>query len=219
MRPTNPPFKPFQTKEERENSLKDFIREALDETLAGRADAVSLLARSPSSPVVAALLAISDELAERRAGAAIILAGGTAAAANETWDLTFSSRLVHEIRLTSNPRVLDGHEQLIIGDRAVWYGDCMRRDPSKRDAFSLSLPNDAQVARAGRFAFQALWQRAQSIYRNAALSSVVVASSTASGASTVAAVPAGPAETLRHLGNNASSIAETLAAWQPSTRH
>lgn len=219
MRPTNPPFNPFETREERENSLKAFIRESLDETTTDRVDAISILARSPSSPVMAALLAISDELAERRAGVAIVLAGGSVAAENETWNLTFSSQLVHEIRLTSNSRILDGHEQLIVGDRSIWYGDCMRRDPAKRDAFSLSLPNNRSAVGVGRFAFKALWQRAQSIYRNAALSSVVVASSEAGGASTVAAVPAGPAETLRHLGGNGSSIAETLAAWQPSTRH
>jgi len=219
MRPKNPPFKPFETREERENSLRDFVRASLDETVNGRVDAIVLLARSPSSPVVAALLAVSAELAERRVGVAIVLAGGTAAAENETWNLTFSADLVHEIRLTSNPRVLDGHEQLIVGDRSVWYGDCMRRDPSKRDAFSLTLENNPEVARAGRFAFRALWQRAQSIYRNTALSSVVVASSDAAGSSTVAVVPAGPMETLGGLGGGNASIAETLAAWHPSTRH
>jgi hypothetical protein len=182
-------------------------------------DAIALLARSPSSPVMAALLAMSEELAERRAGALIVLAGGTAAAADETWNLTFSARFVHEIRLTSNPRILDGHEQLVVGDRSVWYGDCMRRDPAKRDAFSSSLPDNPEAVRKGRFAFQGLWRHAQSIYRNAALSSVVVATSDDANAHTVEAVPAGPADTLRHLGGNGSPIAETLAAWRPSTRH
>ena len=219
MRPTDPPFRPFETREERETSLKTFIRDALDETATGRTDAIAILARSPSSPVVAALLSMSDELAERRVGVSIVLAGGSVAARDETWNLTFSAKLVHEIRLTGNPRVLDGHEQLIVSDRAVWFGDCMRRDPGKRDAFSVSLPNNREAAIASRFAFGALWRSAQSIYRNAALSSVVVASSEAAGASTVAAVPAGPMETLRHLGGNGSSITETLAAWQPSTRH
>ena len=219
MRPTTPPFRPFETKEERESNLRTFIRDSLDEAASGRVDAIAVLARSPSSPVVEALLAMSEELATSRIGALVVLAGGTAAAENETWNLTFSSNFVHEIRLTSNPRVLDGHEQLIVGDRAIWYGDCMRRDPAKRDAFNSYLPNDPAAVRSGRFAFQSLWRRAQSIYRNAALSSVVVTSSTDNGAKTVAAIPAGPVETLRHLGNNGSSIAETLAAWQPSTRH
>jgi hypothetical protein len=219
MRPTNPPFRPFETKEERENNLREFIREALDETAGGRADAISVLARSPSSPVVAALLALSEELATRGIGAAVVLAGGTLAAANETWNLTFNSNFVHEIRLTSNPRILDGHEQLIVGERSVWYGDCMRRDPAKRDAFNSYLPNDPAAARAGRFAFQCLWQSAHSLYRNSALSSVVVTSPDGAGTKTVDAVPAGAVGSLHHLGGNGASIAETLAAWQPLTRH
>lgn len=219
MRPKTPPFKPFETKEERESTIIAFIREALDESTSGRDDAIALLARSPSSPVVAALLSLSDELAARRIGAAIVLAGGAAAAEDETWSLSFSAKFIHEIRLTSHPRVLDGHEQLIVGERSVWYGDCMRRDPLKRDAFAQFLANDPASVRAGRFTFRSLWRGAQSIYRNAALSSVVVTASGETGEQTVAAVPATPHEALNHLGGNGSSIAETLAAWQPSTRH
>ncbi len=218
MRAKSPPFKPFETKEERESSIKAFIADALDETMSGRGDAIALLARSPSSPVVAALLGLSEELAARRIGAAIVLAGGATASEDETWSLSFSAKFVHEIRLTSNPRVLDGHEQLIVGDRSVWYGDCMRRDPMKRDAFASFLPNDVAAVRASRFAFRSLWTRGQSIYRSAALAAVVVTASDALGLQTVAAVPTTPRETLQHL-SNGSSIAETLAAWQPSTRH
>ncbi|MGE3917760.1 MAG: hypothetical protein AB7F78_18865, partial [Hyphomicrobiaceae bacterium] len=136
MRAKTPPFKPLETREERESNIRAFIRDALDGAVESRDDAIALLARAPTSPVVAALLALSDELAERRIGAIIVLAGGATAAENETWSLSFSAKFIHEIRLTSNPRVLDGHEQLIVGDRAVWYGDCMRRDPLKRDAFT-----------------------------------------------------------------------------------
>lgn len=219
MRPNNPPFKPLESREERESRIKDFIRDALDETATGRADAIALLARSPESPAVAALLAMTDELAERRIGAVVVLAGGSAASEDETWNLSFNAKFVHEIRLTSNPRLLDGHEQLIIGDTAVWYGDCMRRDPLKRDAFSAFCPNDRDIARAGRFAFANLWQRAQSIYRNAALSSVVVTTRDVAGEQTLEVVPTGSIDTLSQRTANGSSIAETLAAWQPSTRH
>lgn len=222
MRAKTPPFRPFETKEERETTIKTFIREALDDATTGREDAIALLARSPSSPVVAALLAVSDELAERRIGAAIVLAGGATAAEDETWSLSFSAKFIHEIRLTSNPRLLEGHEQLIVGDRSVWYGDCMRRDPEKRDAFASFLNDDPAAARASRFAFCQLWRGAQSIYRNAALSSLVVTSSTAGGTQTLSAVSASPANAAQQLtvnGPNGPSVAETLAAWQPLTRH
>jgi hypothetical protein len=219
MRAKTPPFRPFETKEERENTIKAFIRDALDESTSGREDALALLARSPTSPVVTALLALSDELAERRIGAAIVLAGGATAAEDETWSLSFSARFIHEIRLTSNPRVLDGHEQLIVGDRSVWYGDCMRRDPLKRDAFTAFLPNDPACARASRFAFRGLWRGAQSIYRNAALTSLVVTAAGGANVETLAPVTAAPADGLQPIGQAGTSVAETLAAWQPSTRH
>jgi hypothetical protein len=219
MRAKTPPFNPTETNEERETTIRAFIRDAIDESVSGRADAIAIVARSPSSPVMAALLALSDELAHSQAGAAIVLAGGATAAEDETWSLSFNASFIHEIRLTSNPRILDGHEQLIVGDRSVWFGDCMRRDPRKRDAFVSFLPDNAAVARSSRFTFQRLWAGAQSIYRNAALTSVVVTASDASGTQTVAAVPATPRDALHHLGANGSSVAETLAAWQPSTRH
>lgn len=218
MRPKTPPFRPFETKEERESNIKDFIRGALDDATAGRDDAIALLARSPTSPVVAALLALTDELVERRIGAAIILAGGATAAEDETWSLSFNAQFVHEIRLTSNPRILDAHEQLIVGDRSLWYGDCMRRDPAKRDAFASFLRDDAGAVRSGRFAFRQLWRGAQSIYRNQALASLVV---TASSDDPSAAITGGPAvcDVLEQVSPNGVSIAETLAAWQPLTRH
>lgn len=222
MRAKTPPFRPFETKEERETTIKTFIREALDDATTGREDAIALLARSPSSPVVAALLAVSDELAERRIGAAIVLAGGATAAEDETWSLSFSAKFIHEIRLTSNSRILEGHEQLIVGDRSVWYGDCMRRDPVKRDAFASFLKDDPAAVRSGRFAFGELWRGAQSIYRNAALSALVVTSTTAGGTQTLSAIAApaaDPAQQLAASGAKGVSVAETLAAWQPLTRH
>jgi hypothetical protein len=223
MRANNPPFKPFETKEERESLIKSLILGSLDESTEGRVDAIALLARSPSSPVVSALLALSDELAERRVGASIVLAGGILAAEDETWSLSFSGKFVHEIRLTANPRVLDGHEQLIIGDRSVWFGDCMRRDPDKRDAYSAFHRDDPIVARRSRFTFARLWLGAQSIYRNAAVSAVVVTSAAGGDAPVVTEVAMMPEEAFRdglgQHGPGTGSIVETLAAWQPSTRH
>ena len=219
MRAKTPPFKPFETKEERESTIKAFIRGALDESATGREDAIALLARSPTSPVVGVLLALSDELAERGVGACIVLAGGATAAEDETWSLSFSAKFVHEIRLTNNPRILDGHEQLIVGDRSVWFGDCMRRDPLKRDAFASFLADDAAAARSGRFAFRQLWLGAQSIYRNAALSSVVVTATSLAQTPALTTMTAVCDGRLDPVGQPGSSVAETLAAWQPLRRH
>lgn len=220
MRANPPPFKPFETKEERESKIRDFITAALDERANGIEDAIAVLAQSPESPVMKALLGLSEVLAERRIGAAIVLAGGATAAANETWSLSFCSRFAHEIRLTSNPRILDGHEQLVLADRSIWYGDCMRRDPSKRDAFAIFLADAPEAARQGRMTFARVWERAQSIYRNGALSSVVVTTAAEASACSVTAVVAREdAPALAHRPGPAQSLAETLAAWEPSTRH
>lgn len=216
MRANPPPFKPFETKEEREANIRSFIETALAGEPDGRADAILVLALSPESPVAKALLSISNQLADRRLGAAIVFAGGATAAKDETWSLSFSARFLHEIRLTTHPRVLDAHEQIIVGSQALWYGDCMRRDPWKRDAFASFLPGSPDATRTARATFSRLWDRAQSIYRNTALSSVVLSTSCDQRSVGVTAVSAGA---LASEDAVLGSLGETLAAWQPSTRH
>lgn len=224
MRPKTPPFKPNETKEEREQKLRDFILAAIGERAIGRNDSVAVLARSPDSPVMRALLAVSGNLAACRAGASIILAGGALAAEDETWSLEFSANFVHQIRLTSNPRILDGHEQIVIGDSAAWYGDSMRRDPWKRDAFATFHANDPKSAHRARLTFGRLWDGAQCIYANPVLDTVIVSASKSS--------PVGPApiaaeaeeesverEPQPVAADAVCATVETLEAWQPSTRH
>jgi len=247
MRYRNPPFQPMQSREEREQSIKSFILQSLDASASGLSDAIAVLAHSPESPVVKALLSLSDELARHRVGAVMILTGGAMAAEDETWSLSFAKGFAHEIRLTSNPRILDGHEQLIVGARSIWYGDCMRRDPAKRDAYSVFMANQQTAAHQGRVTFSRLWAGAQSIYLNPALSAVVV---TAGGLEATrvsladdvqppiempASLEAGNLETGNletgnceagdleagglEAGGPALSVAETLQAWRPLTRH
>jgi hypothetical protein len=63
------------------------------------------------------------------------------------------------VRIANNPRLLDAHEQLIVGD-AIWYGDSMRRDPMKRDAFECTVVHDLEAVRRARAAFDNLWHSA-----------------------------------------------------------
>ncbi len=222
MRAKTPPFRPFETLEEREARLKTFIQHAISARPTARDDAILLVARSPESAVVRVILDLSSELAASGMGARIVLAGGAVAREDETWSLSFSGNFIHEIRLTSSPRILDGHEQIIVGDRAVWFGDCMRRDPSKRDAFSSFAAEAPDLASQGRFAFGQLWQRASSIYRNAGVAAVVVtASSASSGAFSGIARPEYDDASMVDCATSpiGPMTAETLAAWEPSTRH
>lgn len=227
MRPKTPPFQPNESKEERERKLRDFILSAAG-ALAHPGDVIAVLARSPDSPVMRALLSVSNELARLGAGARIILAGGAIAAEDETWNMVFAADFENEIRLTSNPRVLDAHEQIVIGDAAVWYGDTMRRDPWKRDAFAIFQTADATAAGRGRVTFERLWSRAQSIYANAAVEAVVMAAvrsapvAVADLAATFSAEAAAAdpePEPVHSAPDAVCATFETLEAWQPSTCH
>jgi hypothetical protein len=33
-----------------------------------------------------------------------------------------------------HPRLVEAHEQLVLGPETCWIGDCMQRDPAKCDA-------------------------------------------------------------------------------------
>ena len=227
MRPKTPQLTPAENKEERETRLRSFILAGLDQAGTSRSDAIAVLAQSPESPVARAVLSLSEELARRGLGATIILTGAATATANDTWNLEFHSGFVHEIRLTTNPRVLDGHEQLVVGDTSVWYGDCMRRDPLKRDTFERFIPDEPASGRAARLTFSRLWSAAQPIFANDAVASVTIAkvsSATAAAAAMdedeipgPAATEAGPSDT--GIIDPSRPIAETLGAWRPSTRH
>jgi hypothetical protein len=209
--PTGP-----RAREEREATLRAFILGEIEAASGERPDAIAVLAFSPESPVTRAVLSLSGDLAARGMGATIILTGGAAATANETWDLVFSSSFTHEIRLTTNPRVLDGHEQLIIGDRAVWFGDCMRRDPEKRDAFEKFVTGEPRETQAARLTFARLWQNAQPIYANAQVAAVTVGPASSADEAPASALPPNVATMGTTSGKD---ILETLEAWQPATRH
>ena len=56
MRPKTPPFQPNETKEEREHKLREFILAAVGASEMGHDRTVVVLARSPDSPVMRALL-------------------------------------------------------------------------------------------------------------------------------------------------------------------
>jgi hypothetical protein len=221
MRPKTPQLTADDTREERETKLKTFIAAHLDQT---GVEVVSLLARAPSSPSARALQAQSAELAARGIRAEIILAGAATAVADETWSLVFDAALVHEIRIATNPRLLDGHEQLIIGSHTVWYGDSMRRDPAKRDAYERYHLGDAEAARVARWTFARLWSTAQPIYGNAAIASITRArvrpqlTLPMQAAQETPAQALAPPSAIRETVEPAS-VAETLSAWRPPTRH
>ena len=65
------------------------------------------------------------------------------------------------IRTTQNSRILDAHEQLVLGPASSWTGDCMRRDPRERDAFETFGSNDTELAQWAIKSFERIWVGAQ----------------------------------------------------------
>jgi hypothetical protein len=60
----------------------------------------------------------------------------------------------------SDPRLLEAHEQLVLSDKKAWIGDCMRRDPSRRDAYeSCCDGSDSRASWAAR-SFEHMWAAA-----------------------------------------------------------
>jgi len=66
-----------------------------------------------------------------------------------------------EIRWACNPRLLDAHEELVVGPLTSWTGDCMRRDPNKRDAYESFNSGCAEAAGWARISFDRLWQASE----------------------------------------------------------
>ena len=115
-----------------------------------------LIARSHESPVVRALSALGHDLAAAgiRICALVAVPGGEHEPAwpDELLAIT-ESRSVRDIR------ILDAHEQLWLGDETVWIGDCMRREPAKRDAYECYGIGCRQTAHSVLTAFNLLWSK------------------------------------------------------------
>ncbi|MGE5266529.1 MAG: hypothetical protein ACM3L9_04095 [Deltaproteobacteria bacterium] len=149
-----PPRMHVVRKEDKEGRLKAFVSEHLAIVAAGTShgDDLTVIARSFESPVVRALAAYRNEI--KAAGlnirAIVVLAEG---ANEDVTELLGSS----PTRQGCDPRLLDAHEQLAFGDRVAWIGDCMRREPAKRDAYEIYSPECAETAALARRSFERVW--------------------------------------------------------------
>ncbi|MEQ1576200.1 MAG: hypothetical protein ABL894_00975, partial [Hyphomicrobium sp.] len=70
---------------------------------------------------------------------------------------------VATLRHAPDARLLDAHEQLILGPSSVWVGDCMRRDPAKRDAYECYASDSAETAVWAKRSFDRVWVRAHPV--------------------------------------------------------
>lgn len=158
-------------REEKESKLKEFIEDCLAiavataaRTAGGTAIEASLVVRSSSSPVARALASVM----ECHSGSAIAVKVVTATAADATDGAPAAGpleRIAAEIRVLHDDRLLNAHEQLVLGSSLTWVGDCMRRDPEKRDAYEFYGREADAAAAWARTSFDRLWAMAEPLPR------------------------------------------------------
>ena len=160
------PIRPMAAdREDREHKLREFVQVGVAE--AGAAgEPILLVARCPDSLSTRLLFALSAELAASGVAARIVFAGAPLVATGEAWNLSFDPAFRHEIRLLRDPRYLDGHEQMVVGTSSVWFGDSMRREMDKRDAFSSFIAGNPETAGRARVTFERLWTAAEPLYQH-----------------------------------------------------
>jgi hypothetical protein len=150
------------TKTDKEGRLKDFFSEglALRAEDPARDDSVTAFLRNPDSPAARALCAVWFDGRAEGARIRILICDTHADDSVATSVLDISGA---EFRVFSDRRFGAAHEQLVIGSKRVWIGDCLRRDPTKRDAFELYHANDAATRLFAAASFERLWTRGRSI--------------------------------------------------------
>lgn len=169
-------------KEDKENKLKAFIQRHLANASregAPHGMVCLLVARTCDSPVIKALLSFAREpdAPQLRVSALLtnVVAGDAAAAS--AFELSTGDSCC---RLSRDSRLLDAHELLILGQTAVWIGDCMRRDPATTDSYERYSEDCVETAARALVSFGRLW-------RAAAAPQVNVEAASKSGASFTAA--------------------------------
>jgi hypothetical protein len=158
MRIASPSRLMMTARTDKEARLKDFIGKGLashDEGPA-RDDDLTLFVRSPDSPVARGLYAAWSEGHAESTRIRILICDTNSEepAAASLLDIAGA-----EFRVLADPSFGPAHEQLIVGRSQVWIGDCLRRDPTKRDAFELYHENDPAIGVFAAASFEKLWER------------------------------------------------------------
>jgi hypothetical protein len=123
---------------------------------------VSVVARSPESPVVAALQRHADRLTlancEVRAIFTNIEAAADLVAFYDVVGMCNGQNGAHEaIRWAKRTALLDAHEQLVLGTSHCWTGDAMRRAADVRFALDMFDASSGAAVALGAMAFDGLW--------------------------------------------------------------
>jgi hypothetical protein len=144
---------------DKERRLAAFISRHLDQVRAaapGAGREIRLIARSAESPVAKAIAALAAEIAAGGHRLRVIVAQ-PGRGASASWAVCDAGVADCEVRWARDPRLLEVHEQLVLGPSTCWTGDSMRRDPAKCDALETFTDDGAEAAGTAAASFGRLW--------------------------------------------------------------
>ena len=202
MRLEAPPQICVVKKEDKEAKIGRFLRRNVnvenDGEKAFSASRLLMIARSVESPAARALLQFCSEPGCEHFEVQIILTsedGLLSLQLGERGDRLSAMKC----RLASDIRLLDAHELLVLGPATAWIGDCMRRDPSKHDAYEFYSEDAPEAARTAAKSFERIWMSAQPL--------------------TIRGVPAAPMPDVAAISAEAAQAAPAQKTAEAATRH
>jgi hypothetical protein len=120
--------------------------------------AVLAIARSAESPVVKAIGENVRDIAAASGSVRIILVKPGRSVMPAGLAAARPAGLECEVRSARNPRLIEAHEQLVVGAGISWTGDTMRRDPCICDAYESFVEDCPELAAAAAAMFERLWK-------------------------------------------------------------
>lgn len=143
-------------REVREQRLHDLIERyiahlAIGEHASATTTSVELIAFSPESPIALALVARLGDLAAAGVTVRAIFAHTMPEPLMAPW-----LAQAGWVRWARDKRLMEAHEQLVMGSARCWSGDAMRRGATRTDLFESLNEGSLEAARLGRQAFEKL---------------------------------------------------------------
>jgi hypothetical protein len=117
---------------------------------------LELIAHSPESPVAVAVAARLGDLAAAGVTVRAIFSSTMPEPLMAAWLSQAVSTQASWVRWARDVRLLEAHEQLVMGCSRCWSGDAMRRGATRTDLFESLNEGSAEAARLGRQAFEKL---------------------------------------------------------------
>ena len=126
--PFRPPLRVSVTRHgDKEQKLRNFIAQHIatdDLTGVGRCSQIQVVARSLESPVVKAIASLAREIAEANVSVRMIMAHADHDTFGDAWpNAGHVVGFDHEVRWARHPRLIEAHEQLVLGPQTCWIGD------------------------------------------------------------------------------------------------